>query len=81
MIVTLQDGNTVNITVDFAKEPGTLDKNGHPIFTSEEEIDSFINTGIGYQPEPEILDVQANTLLLENLKKDETFDTIKELII
>ena len=81
MIVTLQDGDTVNITVDFSKEPGSVDKNGHTIFTNEEQIDAFIEAGIGYEPLPDELDVEANDLLMNNLKKDETFENIKSLII
>jgi hypothetical protein len=81
MIVTKQDGDTANITVDFGASPGTIDKNGHPVFTSDDEIDKFINTGVGYQPEPELLDVVANNLLLNNLKQGETPETIQALLI
>ena len=47
--VTRVDGSVVNISVDFSKEAGTLDSNGHRLFTNQQEIDNFID-GIEFEP-------------------------------
>lgn len=41
--VTTLSGKTVSINVDFSAKPGTIGPNGHKVYTSEEEIDDFIN--------------------------------------
>jgi len=67
MTVTRIDGSVVNITVDFSKKHGTIDKNGHTIFTNEKEIDDFID-GIDLKPivpDSNVLEEEASKLLNE----------------
>ena len=49
MTVTRIDGSIVNIKIDYNATPGDVDKNGHRVFTNDEEVDDFIN-GIDLEP-------------------------------
>lgn len=49
MTVTRIDGSIVNIKLDYNATPGDVDKNGHRIFTTDEEVLDFID-GIDLEP-------------------------------
>ena len=49
MRVTRIDGSVVNIKLDYNATPGDVDKNGHRIFTNDEEVLDFID-GIDLEP-------------------------------
>lgn len=49
MTVTRIDGSVVNIKLDYNAMPGDVDKNGHRVFCTDEEVNDFIN-GIDLEP-------------------------------
>ena len=49
MTVTRIDGSIVNIKLDYNATLGDVDKNGHRIFTNDEEVLDFID-GIDLEP-------------------------------
>jgi hypothetical protein len=68
MIVSTITGEIVNIDIDFSRNFGAVDKNGHTVFTSEKQIEDFIN-GIEYiDLGPDMLIVEANDLLLTGIE-------------
>ena len=67
MTVTRIDGSIVNIKLDYNATPGDVDKNGHRVFTNDEEVDDFIN-GIDLEPiapDSNVLEDEASKLLNE----------------
>ncbi len=49
MKITRKDGSVVNITVNYNATLGDVDKNGHRIFCTDEEILDFID-GVDLEP-------------------------------
>ena len=78
MVVTTVTGKVANLSIDFSKEDGSVDKNGHPIYTSEEQIDAFINEDFEevVETSADVLEVVATDMIIEyeKLKEDNKED-------